>query len=107
MCYVDHIERLDEVLACMKRAGLKCKPSKREILKDSIRYIGRMVDNYGIRADPDALEAVSSLRSPKIEHQLLSFLDLAKNYRTYQMLSGHCIPYPRTHETQEQEIHVE
>ena len=24
----DHIERLDEVFACMKRAGLKCRPSK-------------------------------------------------------------------------------
>ena len=54
MCYVDdvvlatpslenHIERLDEVFACMKRAGLKCKPSKCEILKDSIKYVGRMV----------------------------------------------------------------
>ena len=39
MCYVDdvviatptlegHIDRLDEVFGCMKRAGLKCKPSK-------------------------------------------------------------------------------
>ena len=48
MCYVDdvviatptpedHIERLDEVFACMKRSGLKCKPSKCEILKDSIK----------------------------------------------------------------------
>ena len=55
MCYVDdvviatptledHIERLDEVFACMKRAGLKCQPSKCEILKDSIKYLGRMVD---------------------------------------------------------------
>ena len=33
----DHIERLDEVFACMKRAGLKCKPSKYEILIDSIK----------------------------------------------------------------------
>ena len=31
----DHIERKDEVFACMKRAGVKCKPSKCEILKDS------------------------------------------------------------------------
>ena len=69
MCYVDdvvivtptlenHIERLDEVLACMKRAGLKCKPSKCEILKDSIKYLGRMVESYGIRPDTDAVEAV-------------------------------------------------
>ena len=49
----DHIERLDEVFACMKRSGLKCKPSKCEILKDSIKYLGRMVDRHGIRPDPD------------------------------------------------------
>ena len=29
----DHIERLDEVLTCMKRTGLKCKPSNCEITK--------------------------------------------------------------------------
>ena len=55
MCYVDdvviatptledHIDRLEEVFGCMKRAGLKCKPSKREILRVSIKYVGRMVD---------------------------------------------------------------
>ena len=69
MCYVDdvvivtptledHIERLDEVVACMKKSGLKCKLSKCEILKDSIKYLGRMVDRHGIRPDPDAVEAV-------------------------------------------------
>ena len=61
MCYVDdvviatptledHIERLDEVFAC--------KPSKCEILKDSIKYLGRMMDKHGITPDPDAVEAV-------------------------------------------------
>ena len=61
MCYVDdvviatptledHIDRLDEVFGCMKRAGLKCKPSKCEILRDSIKYLGRMVDRHGVRA---------------------------------------------------------
>ena len=33
----DHIERPDEVFACVKRSGLKCKPSKCEILNDSIK----------------------------------------------------------------------
>ena len=42
----------------MKGAGLKCKPSKCEILRDSIKYLGRMVDRHGVRPDPDAVEAV-------------------------------------------------
>ena len=94
MCYVDdvviatptledHIERLDEVLACMKMSGLKCKPSKCEILKDSIKYLGRMVDKHGIRPDPDAVEAVLTWKSPKTEHQLMSFLGFANYYREF------------------------
>ena len=79
----DHIERLDEFFACMKRAGLKCKPSKCEILKDSIKYQGSMVDNYDIRPDPDAVEAVLTGKSPKTEHPLMSFLDFANYYREF------------------------
>ena len=69
MCYVDdvviatptledRIERLDEVFTCMKQARLKCKPSKCEILRDSIKYLGRLVDKHGVRPDPEAVEAV-------------------------------------------------
>ena len=94
MCYVDdvvivthtledHIERLDEVFACMKRSGLKCKPSKCEMLKDSIKYLGRMVDRHGIRPDPDAVGAVLTWKSPKTEHQLMSFLGFANYYREF------------------------
>ena len=94
MCYVDEvviatptledqIERLDEVFACMKRAGLKCKLSKCEILKDSIKYLGRMVDKHGIRPDPDAVEAVLTWKLPKTEHQLMSSLRFANYYREF------------------------
>ena len=94
MCYVDdvviatptleeHIERLDEVIACMKRSGLKCKPSKCEKLKDSIKYLGRMVDRHGIRPDPDALEAVLTWKTQKTEQQLMSLLGFANYYREF------------------------
>ena len=94
MCYVDdvviatptledHIERLDEVFACMKRAGLKCKPSKCEILKDLIKYLGRMVDKHGIIPDPDAVEAVLTWNMPKTEHQLMNFLGFANYYKEF------------------------
>ena len=83
MCYVDdvvkatptledHIERLNEVFACMKRSGLKCKPSKCEILKDSIKS-----------TDPDAVQAALTSKSPKTEHQLMGFLGFANYYREF------------------------
>ncbi|XP_063717719.1 uncharacterized protein LOC134844833 [Symsagittifera roscoffensis] len=67
----------------MKRSGLKCKPSKCEILKDSVKYLGRMVDKHCIRPDPDAVEPVLTWKSPKTEHQLMSFLGFANYYREF------------------------
>ena len=61
----DHIERLDEVLICMKQAGLNCKPSKCEILRDSIKYLGRLVDKHGVRPDTEVVELVLTLKTTK------------------------------------------
>ena len=94
MCYVDdvviatptledHIERLEEVFSCMKQSGLKCKPSKCEILRDSIKYLGRLVDKHGVRPDPEAVEAVLTWKAPKTDTQLMSFLGFANYYREF------------------------
>ena len=69
-----HIDRLDGVFGCMKRAGLKSKPSKCEILRDSIKYLGRMVDRHGVRPDPEAVKAVLTWKAPRTDTQLTSFL---------------------------------
>ena len=85
MCYVDdvviatptledHIDRLVEVFGCMKRAGLKRKPSKCEILRDSIKYLGRIMDRLAVRPDPEAVEAVLTWKAPMTNTQLISFL---------------------------------
>ena len=79
----DHIDRLDEVFGCMKRAGLKCKPSKCEILRDSIKYLGRMVDRHGVRPDPEAVEAVLTWKAPRTDTHLMSFPGFAKFYREF------------------------
>ena len=94
MCYVDdvdistttledHIDRLDEVFGCMKRACLKCKPSNCEILSDSFKYLGRMVVRHGVRPDPEAVEAVLTWEAPRTDTQLMSFPVFANYYREF------------------------
>ena len=67
----------------MKRAGLKCKPSKCEIIRDSIKYLGRMVDRHGVRPDPEAVEAVLTWKAPRTDTQLMRFLVFANYYREF------------------------
>ena len=91
VCYVqpqNHIKRLDEVFSCIKQAGLKCKPSKCEILRDSIKYLGRLVDKHGVRPDPEAVEAVLTWKAPKTDTQLMSVLGFANYYREF--IKGVC-----------------
>ena len=76
----NRIDRLDDVFGCMKRAGLKRKPSKCEILRDSIKYLERMVDRHGMRPDPEAVEAVLTWKAPRTDAQLMSFLGFANFY---------------------------
>ena len=71
------------MFTCMKQAGLKCKPSKCEILRDSIKYLGRLVDKYGVRPDPEAVEALLTCKAPKTDTQLMSFLGFANYYREF------------------------
>ena len=79
----NHIDWLDEVFACMKRAVLKSKPSKCEILRDFIKYLGRMVDRHGVRPDPEAVEAVLTWKAPRTDTQLMSFLAFANFYSEF------------------------
>ena len=94
MCYVDevviatptledHINRLDQVFGCMKHAGLKCKISWCEILRDSIKYLVRLVDKHGFRPDPEAVEAVLTWKAPKTNTQSMSFLGFVNYYREF------------------------
>ena len=87
MCYVDdkviatptleeYIERLGDVFICMKQTGLKCKPSKCEVLNVSIKYLGRLVDKHGVRPDLEVVEMVLTRKVPKTDTQLMSFLGL-------------------------------
>ena len=73
----DHVDKFDEVFGCMKRAGLKSKPSKCEILRDSTKYLGRMVDRHGVRPDPETIEAVLTWNAPRTDTQLMSFRGFA------------------------------
>ena len=54
----DLSERLDVDFDFTERACLNCIPSKCEILRDSIKNLGRKVDTYDLRHYPNAVEAV-------------------------------------------------
>ncbi len=94
MCYVDdvliaattidkHWDLLDEVFTRIARAGLKCKPAKCELLKDSIKYLGRSAEKGIMKPDLAMIEAVVKWQEPPNVKELQSFLGFANYYRDF------------------------
>lgn len=94
LCYLDdivifsstfsqHLQRLDEVLTCLARAGLQLNTKKCRFASKTIKVLGHIVSKDGIRPDPDKLTAVMNFPRPLHQKDLRSFLGLASYFRRF------------------------
>ena len=54
----EHLVRLDEVLGRLEKAGLKLKPSKCDLLKSEVLFLGHVVSKEGIQPNPKLIEDI-------------------------------------------------
>ena len=94
MCYIDdilitgaaneeHLQNLEEVLRRLQTYGIRMKRSKCYFMRDSVAYLGHVVDADGIRATPEKIAAIMQAPMPKNVQQLRSFLGLLNYYRKF------------------------
>jgi len=94
LCYLDDIvvfacspeellERLRIVLDRLRDVGLKAKPSKCELFKPEIKFLGHIVSVDGIDPLPDKLEAIRDWPVPHCLRDVRAFFGLASYYRRF------------------------
>ncbi len=79
----ENIERLKEVLARFRNAGLKLKPSKCNLFQTKVHYLGHVVSRDGIHTDPKKIEAIRDWPIPVTRTQVRSFLGTTGYYRRF------------------------
>lgn len=64
---------------------MKLRPTKCELFKREVRYVGRLVSADGVRLDPKDLKATEALRgkTPRTVGEVRKLLGLLSYYRTY------------------------
>ena len=78
-----HFERLSEVLIRLKEAGLNLKPSKCELLKPEVLFLGHIVSKEGIHPNPKLIEDVVNWDVPCNVKDVQQFLGLCNYYRRF------------------------
>ena len=79
----EHLERLRCLFTALRRANLKLKPSKCELLRTKVSFLGHVVSDQGIATDPDKIRAVVEWPVPRSVTEVRSFLGLCSYYRRF------------------------
>jgi len=79
----DAIQNLEEVFRRIRKSGLKLKPSKCDLLKEQVQFLGHMVNREGIQCDSKKIEAVKDYPKPKNIHDVRAYLGFVGYYRKF------------------------
>ena len=77
------LERLKEVFQRLLKANLKLKAKKCALFQKSVNFLGHVVSEQGISADPSKIEAVKNWPVPQNLTEVRSFLGLCGYYRKF------------------------
>ena len=81
-----HLGRLETVLKRLGDAGLKLKPSKCQLFRAEVEFLGHMVSEAGITPCPRNIDAVKQWTSPRSVKEILQFIGLCSYYRQFIQL---------------------
>ena len=79
--FEEHITNLKEVFSRLSGAGLKLKPSKCRLVQRRVEFLGYVVSDAGISADPKKVTGVMEFPRPSDLRALRPFLGLTSYYR--------------------------
>jgi hypothetical protein len=79
----EHLSHLEEVFKRLIKANLKLKPRKCHFFKEQIEYLGYLVDQDGLKPQPQKIEAMQKLDVPKSRRDIQVFLGMVGYYRQF------------------------
>ena len=81
--FEEHVEKLQAVFQRLHEHGLKLKPSKCELFRSHVLYLGHVVSKEGIHTDPSKIEAVQNWPVPQCTKDVRKFLGFTGYYRRF------------------------
>jgi hypothetical protein len=81
--FYDHLEHLDRVLHKLTTAGFTVNASKCNFCKPEIKFLGHIICDKTVKADPERTEAILRYPVPKNQKQLRKFLGVRNFHQQF------------------------
>jgi len=72
----EHDQRLTAVLDRLRKANVTLNQAKCEFSRDSVKFLGQIIDQSGIRPDPGKVNAIQTMNAPTNTTELRRFLGM-------------------------------
>lgn len=81
--FESHLQRLEEVLDRLRKAGLKLSPKKCHLFQKQVAFLGHIVSAEGVSTCPDKITAIQRWPTPRGLTDVRAFLGLTSYYRRF------------------------
>lgn len=78
-----HLEVLKKIFQRLKLAGITLNQEKCCLCRAELKYLGYIVDERGLRVDPEKVEAIIQIPVPKTQKEVRQFCGTASWYRRF------------------------
>jgi hypothetical protein len=78
--FEDHLLKLELVLQCLQKAGLKVNAKKSFFARPELEYLGYVINRDGMKPSRKKVEAIQNIAEPKTRKQLRGFIGLVNYY---------------------------
>ncbi|CAM1304217.1 Uncharacterised protein r2_g1413 [Pycnogonum litorale] len=78
-----HLKILDEVFERLRSGGLTVRPTKCELGKRELSFLGRVIDGSNMFLDDDKVQKVINFKRPQTKSQLRSFIGVVSYHRIH------------------------
>lgn len=81
--FEEHMDRLAKVMQRLREHGLKLSPKKCFLLQSKVKYLGFVVSENGVEADPEKVSKIKEWKTPSSPDELRQFLGFSGYYRRF------------------------
>ena len=79
--WTDHLDKLEQVLIRLQKAGLKVNAKKSFFGKPELEYLGYWITRKGIQPLPKKVQAITNIKTPTTTKEVRSFVGMINYYR--------------------------